>query len=97
MPVITLQKERFCSLLGRDLTVDELVEWLPWIGLDIEDVGPDYVKVEYNPNRMDFSSPVGIARALKGLMGLETGLPKYEVRDGPVEIIVGPRVAEVRP
>ncbi len=97
MPVITLQKERFCSLLGRDLTVDELVEWLPWIGLDIEDVGPDYVKVEYNPNRMDFSSPVGIARALKGLMGLEVGLPKYEVRDGPVEIIVGPRVAEVRP
>ena len=97
MPVITLHRERFCSLLGRDMTVEELVEWLPWIGLDIEDVSPDYVKVEYNPNRMDFSSPAGIARALKGLLGLEVGLPRYDVREGPVEIIVERRVAEVRP
>ncbi|RLI06883.1 phenylalanine--tRNA ligase subunit beta [Candidatus Bathyarchaeota archaeon] len=97
MPVITLRRGRFCSLLGREMSNEELEEWLPWIGLDIEDTGPDYVKVEYNPNRMDFSSPVGIARALRGLLGLEVGLPRYEVREGPVEIIVGRRVAEVRP
>ncbi|HDI00812.1 MAG TPA: phenylalanine--tRNA ligase subunit beta, partial [Candidatus Bathyarchaeota archaeon] len=92
MPVITLQRDRFCELLGREMSIQELEEWLPWIGLDIEDVGPDYIKVEYNPNRMDFSSPVGIARALKGLLGLELGLPRYEVREGPVELLVGPAV-----
>jgi len=97
MPVITLHRDRFCALLGREMSIEELEEWLPWIGLDIEDVGPDYIKVEYNPNRMDFSSPIGIARALKGLLGLETGLPKYEVSEGPIEVIVGPRVAQVRP
>ncbi len=97
MPVITLQRERFCALLGRDMSIGELEEWLPWIGLDIEEVGPDYIKVEYNPNRMDFSSPVGIARALKGLLGIETGLPDYQVREGPIRIIVGERVARVRP
>ena len=97
MPVITLRKERFCSLLGREMGVEELEEWLPWIGLDIEDVGPDYVKVEYNPNRMDFSSPTGIARALKGLLDIEIGLPSYEVRKSDVKIIVGERVARVRP
>ena len=97
MPVITLQRDRFCELLGREMSIQELEEWLPWIGLDIEDVGPDYIKVEYNPNRMDFSSPVGIARALKGLLGLELGLPRYEVREGPVELLVGPAVAKVRP
>ena len=97
MPVITLQVDRFCSLLGREMSVGELEEWLPWIGLDIEDVGPDYVKVEYNPNRMDFSSPVGIARALKGLLGIEEGLPRYEVQEGRVELVVRPNVAKVRP
>ena len=97
MPVITLNRERFCRLLGKDMSIEELEEWLPWIALDIEDVGPDYIKVEYNPNRMDFSSPVGIARALKGLLGLETGLPKYEAPLGPVEIIVKPGVERVRP
>ncbi len=97
MPVITLYRDRFCRLLGRDMSVEELEEWLPWIALDIEDVGPDYVKVEYNPNRMDFSSPVGIARALRGLLGIEVGLPYYEAPLGPVEIIVKPGVERVRP
>ena len=97
MPVITLHRERFCRLLGREMSIEELEEWLPWIALDIEDVGPDYIKVEYNPNRMDFSSPVGIARALKGLLGLEVGLPRYEAPPGPVEVIVQPGVERVRP
>ena len=97
MPVITLHRDRFCRLLGREMSIEELEEWLPWIALDIEDVGPDYIKVEYNPNRVDFSSPVGIARALKGLLGLEVGLPKYEAPLGPVEVIVQPGVERVRP
>ena len=97
MPVITLRRERFCALLGKEMSVEELEEWLPWIGLDIEDIGPDYIKVEYNPNRMDFSSPVGIARALKGLLDMEIGLPSYETRKSDVEIVVGENVAKVRP
>jgi len=97
MPVITLELERFRQLLGRPISMEELAEWVPWIGVDVEEVGRDYVKIEYNPNRMDFSSPVGVARAFKGLMGWETGLKEYKVKKGNVELNVDKSVSSVRP
>jgi len=97
MPVITLYRDRFSSSVGRQVTVEEMAKWLPWMGLDIEEVGPDYVKVEFNPNRVDFSSHAGIARGYSGLRGWKTGLPKYEVKEGEVALNVDPSVSEVRP
>jgi phenylalanyl-tRNA synthetase beta chain len=97
MPVITLYKNRFSSAVGRPVTVEEMAKWLPWMGLDIEEVGPDYVKVEFNPNRVDFSSHAGIARGYSGLRGWKTELPRYEVKKGKVVLNVDPSVSEVRP
>jgi len=97
MAVITLYKDRFSSAVGRPVTVKEMAKWLPWMGLDIEEVGPDYVKVEFNPNRIDFSSHAGIARSYNGLRGWKTELPKYEVKKGKVVLNVDPSVSEVRP
>ena len=97
MPVITLNRERFSEFVGRELTLKEMTDWLPWLGFDIEEVGEDYVKVEFNPNRIDFSSYVGVARAFKGLRGWETGLPKYEVKDGRTVLYIDEAVSKVRP
>ena len=97
MPVITLELERFKQLLGRPISLEELTKWIPWIGVDIEEVGRNYVKIEYNPNRMDFSSPVGVARAFKGLLGWETGLKEYMVKKGRIELNVDKTVSRVRP
>ncbi|MGQ9624732.1 MAG: phenylalanine--tRNA ligase subunit beta [Candidatus Bathycorpusculaceae bacterium] len=97
MPVITLHEKRFSKFLGREITVKELVRQLPWIGFDIEEVGEDYVKVEYNPNRIDFCSYAGVARALKGFMGWEEGLPKYEAEEPKTTLFVDEAVAKVRP
>jgi len=97
MPVITLYEDRFSSFVGRSLTAKEMVKWLPWLGVDIEETGPDYVKVEFNPNRVDFSSYAGLTRAFRGLMGWETGLPKYKVRRGDIVLNVSPKVSRVRP
>jgi len=60
--------------------IEPYIERLPYLGLDIEEKAQDHVKVEYNPNRPDFSTDYGIVRALKGLLGLEKGCPKYEVQ-----------------
>ena len=84
MPTITLDKDRFCSYLGRDISVEEMAKWLPWLGTDTEDVGEDYVKIEYNPNRVDFCSYSGLARAFQGLMGWKTGGPLFEVNPGDI-------------
>jgi len=74
-----------------------MTQWLPWLGLDIEEIGPDYVKVEYNPNRPDFSSYAGIARAIQGITELKLGLPEYNVKRSNVIINVDSSVASVRP
>ncbi len=97
MAVITLYEDRFSSFVGRKLTAKRMVKWLPWLGVDIEETGPDYVKVEFNPNRVDFSSYAGLARAFRGLMGWEKGLPKYEVKKGNIVLNVNPKVSRVRP
>ncbi len=97
MPTITLERDRFSSYVGRDLTVEEMAKWLPWLGTDTEEVCSDYVKIEYNPNRVDFCSYSGVARAFRGLMGWETGLPKYEVKQGNIVLKVDKSVADVRP
>jgi len=97
MPVITLDKDRFSSFVGRQLTLEDMTEWLPWLGVDMEEVGPDYVKIEFSPNRIDFSSCVGVARAFCGLKGWRLGLPKYEVLEGETVLDVDPMVSEVRP
>jgi phenylalanyl-tRNA synthetase beta chain len=97
MPVITLQKDRFSKFVGKQLTVKEMADWLPWIGFDIEEIGEDHVKVEFNPNRIDLCSYAGVARAFKGLMGLETGLPKYETKQGKIVLKISKAVSNIRP
>jgi len=74
-----------------------MAKWLPWLGVDTEEIGPDYVKIEFNPNRVDFSSYGGVARGFRGLMGWETGLPKYGVKKGKIVLKVDPTVSQVRP
>ena len=97
MPVITLDQTRFSSFVGRTLNMEEMTKWLPWLGVDIEETGTDYVKIEFNPNRVDFSSYGGVARAFCGLMGWNTGLPKYTVKEGELVLKVHPSVSKVRP
>jgi phenylalanyl-tRNA synthetase beta chain len=97
LPVTTLVLERLKHLVGNNVSTLDLVNRLPYIGLDIESVSDSEVKVEYSPNRPDFSTDIGIARALKGLLGVETGCPTYGVEKSSVLIKVDSSVKEVRP
>jgi len=74
-----------------------MAKWLPWLGVDLEDVGKDYVKIEFNPNRLDFCSYAGVARALRGLREWEIGLEAYDVHSGPTVLTVDSSVLKVRP
>jgi|Deesub1362B_J571_1020462.scaffolds.fasta_scaffold00003_527 phenylalanyl-tRNA synthetase beta chain len=97
MPVLTLDIDRFRKLSGIEISVDELAEKIPWIGVDLEDVGDKYVKIEYNPNRPDLGSPRGIIKAFKGLYGYETGIINYLVKPYNAEITVDSTVKDIRP
>jgi phenylalanyl-tRNA synthetase beta chain len=97
IPTINLDQVLFSSYVGHEMSLEKMAKWLPWLGTDIEDVTDDYVKIEYNPNRVDFSSCIGVARAFCGLMGWNIGMPKYSVKQGNITLKVDKSVADVRP
>jgi phenylalanyl-tRNA synthetase beta chain len=72
---------------------------LQWIGLDLEDINKEKqtLKVEYNPNRPDYSSPEGIARTLKGYYETELGAPTFDLQKSEIIVTVDPSVKKVRP
>ncbi len=95
MPVVSIDIPRFSKMVGADR--GRILDRLPYIGLDIEGVEGDTVRVEYSPNRPDFGTDFGIARALKGLLGKEVGLPKFAVAPAGVSVTVDRRLTKVRP
>jgi phenylalanyl-tRNA synthetase beta chain len=99
LPTIELKIERLEKLLKKDLNLEDLEYDLQWISLDMEDINKEEqtLKVEYNPNRPDFASPEGIARALKGYYELEMGIPNYQIKSGDIIVNVDPSVKRVRP
>ncbi|MFQ6011916.1 MAG: phenylalanine--tRNA ligase subunit beta, partial [Nitrososphaerales archaeon] len=97
MPVVTLYIDRLQKMLGSSLNLDKLVDRIPHLGVDIEERSEEYLRVEYNPNRPDFSTDYGIVRALKGLLQIEVGRPDYVVQGGNTSLLVEPSVLKVRP
>jgi phenylalanyl-tRNA synthetase beta chain len=53
--------------------------------------------VEYSPNRPDFGTDFGIARALRGILGKEVGLPKFHSSASGISVSVDPRLSTIRP
>src|ERR1700688_1127868 len=97
MPVIQLSLQhlgRYCQNKASEKTI---LDTLPYLGLDIEDQSGGAVNVEYSPNRPDFSSEAGIARSLVGILGIETGIPKYEFPRSNYSVqIFGKEILSVR-
>ncbi len=100
MPVVTLYHDKLIELIGKDVSFEELAhDLIPMLGSDVEriDEREGRIDAEFFPNRPDLYSVEGVARALKGFMGIEKGLPEYEVFDTDIEVEVDESVCRVRP
>lgn len=98
MPVIQLSIARLLAFCKYKASEKTIVETIPYLGLDIEERSGDMIAVEYSPNRPDFSSEVGIARSLSGLLGIEKGPPKYSFPRSNFKIsVVGKEIKKARP
>ena len=95
MPVLKINFSRFERLTG--LSKDRTLDRLPYLGLDIEGTDKDSVRVEYSPNRPDFSTDYGIARAMRGLVGKELGVKQYRAASGKAQVFADKSLAKVRP
>jgi phenylalanyl-tRNA synthetase beta chain len=94
---VDVRYEDLIDLLGKRLTLDECVDRITFMGAGPEGVQDHVMTFDIFPNRPDLYSVEGIARGLRGFLGLEVGLPTYPVHTASIEFIVHPSVASVRP
>lgn len=96
MPVIEVYPERLSRFLGIEVDLKQLVNDLPWLATDIEDVEENFVKIEYNPNRPDFSSHPGIARAYAGFLEINLGYPEVNVAEPKIDFYFNEELKNIR-
>ncbi len=87
-PVIHTYPQRIIELLGRDLSLDEIKELLFRLKCEADLLEDGRMEIEVNSDRPDMLLAEGIARAAKGILGLELGMPRYRVVDEDLELRV---------
>jgi phenylalanyl-tRNA synthetase beta chain len=101
LPTIEVIFNDLQRLVGKSLphNKDALTEVLAYIKGEVESVVGDELSIELKDgNRADLWSVEGIARELKGALGIETGLKEYKVEKEPVlDVIVDPKLQSIRP
>ena len=97
MPVVEISYSRLQKLIGK-VSKKQISESLPFLGLDIESEEKDLVRVEYSPNRPDYSTDFGISLGLQGLLGIKTGSIKLKIKKSrDYQINVKPNISKIRP
>lgn len=101
MPTINVLFSDLQRLIGAKLPkkIDELNDILSFVKGEVESLQDDELFIEIKDgNRPDLWNVEGIARELRGALGFEEGLREYTVeRYSGVEIIVDPRLRDIRP
>jgi phenylalanyl-tRNA synthetase beta chain len=97
MPSVEYEYRDLLGLLGRDFSVQELEQWIPMIGVDLESIDEEKVVMEVFPDRPDMLSIEGFARALKGFLNVEKGVVEYDTSKSDVVLYVDHSVKNVRP
>jgi phenylalanyl-tRNA synthetase beta chain len=95
MAIISLPYRYLERLTGKGH--GEILDRIPMIGSEVERLEPDHADVEFFPDRPDLFSTEGVARAMKGFLGIETGLPLYQVRQSGIRFTVDSALALIRP
>ncbi len=101
MPTIEMSFSDLERLVGASIPKDaeELDYLLSFIKAEVEEFTGDYLRVEVKDgNRPDLWTVEGIARALRGVLSVETGLREFKLSDQPpIEVFVDPALKEIRP
>ena len=92
MPVIEVSVWDLERLLDHRLDINNLESCLPDLKCELEGIEGDIISYEATHDRPDLYSAEGLARALRGLMELELGLPKFKVKEKTTRgIVKGPK------
>ncbi|MBI4143529.1 phenylalanine--tRNA ligase subunit beta, partial [Candidatus Woesearchaeota archaeon] len=100
MPTITFSLKDLQHLVGKKISVEELQELAHYGKGDFEgyDEETDEAKIDFGDTNLPYLWSVeGVARLLKGILGLQKGVPEIKVSKGDYEVVVDRSVIKYRP
>ncbi len=83
--IVTFPLDELKSLLRKELAPEDIARAFDMLGAPVESHSGESIEVEVFPNRVDLLSPEGAARALRGILGIETGYPVWDIVPGKLE------------
>ncbi|MDR0439355.1 MAG: phenylalanine--tRNA ligase subunit beta [Methanocalculaceae archaeon] len=95
MPVVKLNNAYLERLTRTDIRT--IRNNLPMLGSEVEREDEEQTDVQFFPNHPDLCSAEGVARAMRGYLGIETGLPTYSVKSSGISFSIDPNLANIRP
>ncbi len=100
MPTITFSLEDLSGLVGKKLSVDEVDELVEYGKGELEnhDAATGEVTVNFDDTNLPYLWSVeGVARMMRGILGIHKGLAPITVEEGPRKILVDDSVKDIRP
>nr|MBT4247612.1 phenylalanine--tRNA ligase subunit beta [Candidatus Woesearchaeota archaeon] len=96
MVIVDTTFSRMKELVKKELTIEELEQVLADMGMELDDVEEDIIKIEITAERIDLISAEGLARAINSYLGLIKGYEDITVEKEDYVHIVEPSVKAVR-
>lgn len=97
MPTVTINKKLFLKLVGKGFNDEVLKDRIAMLGTSVESLNKEEIIVEVPPNRPDFLSEQGLARAFSSFMKIEKGLKEVKVLKSEEKVVIEDSVKDVRP
>ncbi|MBN1157256.1 phenylalanine--tRNA ligase subunit beta [Candidatus Woesearchaeota archaeon] len=99
MTTIEISYKDLCELTGKKIPIKELEEEaILYVKGELQGIEGDTLKIEIaDTNRPDLWSSEGIARELRAQYGLDSGVPKADVKKGNYSVHVDPQLMKIRP
>ena len=100
MPGVIFSLKDLQHLVGRKLTIEEIQELAHYGKGDLEnyDKETDELKIEFTDTNLPYLwSAEGFARLIKGILGIQNGIPEIKVHKGIYQVIVDKSVIKERP
>ncbi|MEA3229826.1 MAG: phenylalanine--tRNA ligase subunit beta [archaeon] len=97
MVTLDTQLSKIQDAIGKKISAKDLEDVLFDIGMELDEVVDDEIKIDITPDRPDMVSVQGVARALRSYMKIRPGLSEYKIIHSNEKIIVDKSTATVRP
>src|SRR3990167_1501718 len=100
MPTIIFSLKDLQDLVQKKLPIEEVRELAHYCKGDFEsyDRETDEVKIDFGDTNLPYLwSSEGFARLIKGILGMQKGVPEIKLQKGDYQVIVDKSVAKIRP